>query len=106
MQDDRKIFFAIAAAIRQLRPDAEIRLFGSRANNTATAESDWDILVLLNEQVTMKVKQEIHDAVFPISLSANAFINTLIVSEADWNNNPAYYSIHQSVQHSYSEIAK
>ncbi|ANH83335.1 hypothetical protein A8C56_22215 [Niabella ginsenosidivorans] len=106
MQSDSKIFFQIIRAVQQLIPDAEVHLFGSRLNHTATDESDWDILILLNEKPSKQLKQKIHDAVFPISIAANAFINTLIASKNDWNNNPSYYSIHQSIRNNDLSVAK
>ena len=72
-------------------------LFGSRAYGTPTDESDWDILILMPQPVNKTIRKKIHDAIFPISVQIGAFINTLIVQEDDWVNNPSYYSLRQTV---------
>lgn len=94
---DENTFFTIKNSILKVAPDAKIFLFGSRVTGTAHDESDWDILILLKLKPDKKLKNTIHDAVFPLSLQIKAFINTIIVSEEDWDNNPSYYALHQSV---------
>ena len=79
-------------------PDASVSLFGSRAYGIPHDESDWDILILIKEPVTNVIKNNIHDAVFPISVQIAAFINTLIVQKNDWESNPTYYSIQQTTK--------
>ena len=46
---DDAVIRSIKQAITSIIPkDARVILFGSRARNEAKADSDWDILVLLN----------------------------------------------------------
>ena len=82
--------------VQKVLPDATIILFGSRANNSETEESDWDLPVLTNTPVSKERKQKIHETIFPISVSAGGFINLLLVSQNDWNHHPSYYSIKKS----------
>ena len=96
MEND-KIFELIKAEVYKLLPQAKVLLFGSRANNFETDESDWDILILTKDKPDIKLKKTVHDKLFPISLKIASFINTLILSEEDWNNNASYYSLRQSV---------
>lgn len=42
----------ISRAVRQIEPDAEVILFGSRARDSAHPDSDWDVLILLEGKVT------------------------------------------------------
>ena len=97
MKEENEIFSLIKNRVHNLVPTDEVYLFGSQANNNANEESDWDILVLLAEKPDRKIKQSIHKALFPLSVQIHAFINTVIASHADWNNNPSYYSLHQSI---------
>ncbi|HHW11119.1 MAG TPA: nucleotidyltransferase domain-containing protein [Firmicutes bacterium] len=39
-----------------MEPDADILLFGSRARGDATADSDWDFLILVNGKVDERRK--------------------------------------------------
>jgi predicted nucleotidyltransferase len=97
MNERSAILFAIKNSIQAITPDAGVYLFGSRANGTASEESDWDILVLVDEPVTLLLKKEIHNRLFPLSVQAGAFFNTLVIQVSDWQTNPAYYSLHQTI---------
>ena len=90
-------FSLIKSNIAAVLPNAKIFLFGSRANGNAHEESDWDILILTQDRPDTNIKTKVHNAVFPISVNIAAHIDTIIVSETDWNKNPGYYSLHQSV---------
>jgi predicted nucleotidyltransferase len=91
------ILSSLKSQIQQVVPRAKILLFGSRAYGTPTDESDWDILILTTQPVTPAVKKNVHDVLFPLSVKIGAFINTLIIQEDDWANNPSYYSLQQTV---------
>jgi predicted nucleotidyltransferase len=97
VQAKQQILVSIKLQVQQVLPDADIILFGSRANGHFSEESDWDILVLSGKPVTKKVKQEIHDKIFPLSVSISAFINVLVVSRNDWQQDPSYYSLKKTI---------
>lgn len=91
------LFPEIKKAVHQLVPDAQVLLFGSRANGTATEESDWDVLVLTKQPVDWKFKKKLHDHVFPLSVEAGTVISLLVVQEENWKNNPSYYALQQTI---------
>lgn len=91
------ILASIKSQILKVAPGAKVMLFGSRAYGAPTEESDWDILILTPQPVSTSLKRSIHDMLFPISLSIAAFINTVTVQENEWDKNPSYYSLYQSV---------
>lgn len=93
----KETFALIKKTVQDITPDADVSLFGSRANHTATEESDWDVLILTKYSVPKKVKQEIQEKLFPLSLSLSSFINIVVVSKKEWKENPAYYSLQQSI---------
>ena len=98
MANDNAILSSIANEVAKVLPGARVSLFGSRALGTATSESDWDILIITHEPVTRKLKTEIHNILFPISVRICSFINTLTVQEDDWKNNPGWYSLQQTIK--------
>lgn len=46
----------IKATIKKVLPDAEIMLCGSRARNDARMDSDYDILIKINNQIDVREK--------------------------------------------------
>ena len=98
MQTKQQILMTIKSQIKEVIPESEVILFGSRVNNTDHEESDWDILVITNNNTDRtNVKQTIHDKIFPLSVAIGSFINVLLLTNRDWQKNPSYYSLRQSV---------
>ncbi len=98
MYTNEQIILAVKTQILETLPDADVILFGSRANNTAHDESDWDILVLADKAaITKSTRQILHDKLFPLSVSIGSFINLLLISRQDWLYNPSYYSLKKTV---------
>lgn len=97
MNPDTFLFPVIRQAVHQIVPDAQVILFGSRANGTATEESDWDVLVLTQQNVDRALKQKLHHHLFPLSVEAETVISALVVQEDSWNSNPSYYALQQSM---------
>jgi len=56
---DEDLLNQVKRAVAEREPDADIVLYGSRARGDATADSDWDFLVLVNGQVDERRKRAI-----------------------------------------------
>jgi len=98
MLTKQQIITAIKSQIKEIVPESEVILFGSRVNNTADEESDWDILVVSHSDADRKkMKQVIHDKIFPLSVTIGSFINILLLTASDWQQNPSYYTLRRSV---------
>ena len=91
----------IVSSIKQIVlthiPQARVLLFGSRARNAATPESDWDILVLTKESIPKKLKKTIQAEIFPLSVEVGSFINLLLLQETEWLSNPSYCSLRENI---------
>lgn len=79
---------------------AEVILFGSRARGEATDHSDWDVLILLNQnQVSRLLEQEFRDVLFDVELEIEEPISTFVFSRSDWETrhvaSPFYKSVMQ-----------
>ena len=83
--------------VQTVLPEAKIILFGSRANNTATEESDWDLLILDKNTVDKKTRWAVHDVLYPLSLELFTVINTVVANEDEWKSNPGWYALRLSV---------
>jgi len=72
-------------AILTVVPGATIILYGSRARGEAEAESDYDLLVLVDDQVTLKLEQELRRVIMPIELVENVVISLLPYQRLQWD---------------------
>ena len=56
MKNNDQIIEVIKKTAHEYLPDAEVLLFGSRARNEASAESDYDILIISKTELSPKEK--------------------------------------------------
>jgi len=88
MTDNRKILSNIKALGKTILPkDGAMWLYGSRARGTEHADSDWDILILLN-----KDKEEFEDFdryAFPLidmGAQIGAVVSAQIYTQKEWKS--------------------
>lgn len=85
--------------VKQKDPSAEIILFGSRARSQETNDSDWDILILLNNaEVTRKLEKEFRDELYNIELEIGEPISTFVFSKLDWEGKHKYTPLYQNIK--------
>lgn len=82
---DTKILKEIKHAVLSVDSSAEMILFGSRARGDFKDDSDWDVLVLSDNEVNMAFKNRITDQLFYVGLEHTICISTIILNRDDWN---------------------
>lgn len=77
----------IKEQIRYYNSDAEVLLFGSHARGDYRKDSDWDILILLNQtNVCREDEKTYRDLLFDVELETGEAISTFVFSKSDWIN--------------------
>ena len=89
----------ISQVVGQIEPQAEVILFGSRARGNARPDSDWDILVLLDGEVTFAREQALFHALYKIELDTEEVFSTLIYRKNYWyevlKGSPLFQNVNQ-----------
>ena len=80
-----EIIEVIKKTAHEYLPDAEVLLFGSRARNEASEESDYDILLITNTELSPKEKLPIKTKIRKSLLSTGIFSDILIQSKLEIN---------------------
>lgn len=78
----------IKQTIREVEPEAEVWLYGSQARGDARPESDWDVLILLDEPVDDEQQETLRRRLLDLELEAGEAISAVIHSRAEWNSPP------------------
>lgn len=79
------LLHTVKEAVQTVDPDAKVYLYGSRARGDATADADWDFLVLLHVPVDWRVRASLRRRLYDVELSTGQIISTVIHNEAEWN---------------------
>jgi predicted nucleotidyltransferase len=75
----------ISNAIHTADPSAEAYLFGSRARGDNREDSDWDIIILVDdERVNRDVDNKFLDALYDIELEIEQVITAFVYTKKHW----------------------
>ena len=89
----------ISQAVHRVEPTAEVILFGSRARGSARPDSDWDVLVLLDGEVTANREQALFSSLFRVELTTEEIFSVLIYEKTYWHkiliDSPLYENINR-----------
>lgn len=95
---DVELLRRCAQAIRQVVPDADVILYGSRARGDAREYSDYDILVLTDGPADVALETNLVNQVFPIEVESGAVLTLAAYSKQQWDT-PLYRAMpfHENV---------
>jgi predicted nucleotidyltransferase len=98
-QKEKDIIQRIKARIKQKNPFAEIVLYGSHARGQSHKDSDWDIIILLDQPVVNRlVEKEYRDELFDIELEIGEPISTFVFSKNDWEQKYRMTPLYQNIK--------
>lgn len=67
-------------------PESRVILYGSRSRGDNDIYSDWDVLIVVDEDLEESKKIEMHNNIYEIELRSGEIINSIIHSKREWNN--------------------
>jgi predicted nucleotidyltransferase len=82
----KKLPIIIKKHIQRLNPEVELILFGSRARGDINYSSDWDFLILTNEDISESIKDTYRSILFDIELEYDEVISSIIENKERWQN--------------------
>ncbi len=89
----------IAESIKRTDPNVIAYLFGSRARGDFQPDSDWDILILIDEQrVTNDIEDKFRDELYDIELNSGQIISTFIYPKKYWENTLVFSPLYKNIQ--------
>ncbi len=96
---DQHIVNLIKQRILTKNPDAQVVLFGSHARGQATADSDWDILILLNGlKIGRETEKEYREELFELELEIGEPISTFVYSKNEWESKFSMTPLYDNVK--------
>lgn len=96
--DQNVILNKIRKSIHDKDPAAKAVLFGSRARGDNRADSDWDVLILIeNDSVTNEIEDSFRDDLYRIELESGQIISAFIYSKKFWETKLRFSPLYKSV---------
>lgn len=88
----------ISKSIHTKDPKAVAYLFGSRARGDFRPDSDWDILILVDQlKVSNEIEDKFRDELYDIELETGQIISTFIYPKNYWENTLVYSPLFKNV---------
>ncbi|MGV8093624.1 MAG: nucleotidyltransferase domain-containing protein [Mangrovibacterium sp.] len=79
-------------------PNAKVYLFGSRARGDHRPDSDWDLLILVDDrEVTNEIEDKFRDGLYDLELESGQIISLLIYPKNYWKNILVYSPLYKNV---------
>ena len=91
----QEVLNSISARVHQSEPTAKVLLFGSRARGDAHPDSDWDVMVLLNDASAGK-KWDVSGDLFRLGWDLEKMISPIVYTQSEWekkNFTPFYKNV-------------
>jgi len=83
---DHQLLAECKAAIAEVAPEAGVMLYGSRARGEAREDSDYDLLVLVDQEPDMELERAIVDRLVPLEVRTGKVLTVLVYSRSQWDS--------------------
>jgi len=83
---ENELIEKIRQAVREVEPEAEIILYGSRSRGDAISESDWDFLILVDGPMSDERTDRIRHRLYEIEWESGEILSTIVRNREEWNS--------------------
>ncbi len=95
-----EIIEKIGRSVHSSDPSAEVFLFGSRARGNNREDSDWDLLILVDEsKITLEIEDKFRSPLYEIELESGHIISSFIYTKDFWKkvlqHSPLYENVNK-----------
>jgi predicted nucleotidyltransferase len=93
----RNISRLIKQKVSELDPQAEVILYGSRARGDERIDSDWDILILIEDHSDIYTERKFRNKLYDLELEIGESFSVFVYSKKDWHKKQYITPFYQNV---------
>lgn len=87
--NQQELLDRVKQTVRQVEPEADIILYGSRARGDARDDSDWDFFILLDGEVGDDRTDKVRHKLYQLEWECDEVLCSIVRSRQDWET-PLY----------------
>lgn len=84
--DKSLVLKMIKEIVKKLDPAAEVILYGSRARGDEKPDSDWDILILVDNKADLYYESQFRHRLYDIELETGAVLSVFVHNKEEWKS--------------------
>ena len=97
-EKDTHIATRIRIEIKRIDPKAKVVLFGSRARGDAKKDSDWDLLILIDNINIRELEDLFRDKIYDLELETGEIISMFVYNNKDWTSRHRITPLYKSIK--------
>ncbi len=97
IKNRKLILDQIKSRIKKIDNTAEVILFGSQARNDVNSNSDWDILILSDQNISLGQERKFRHQLFYVELEFDISITTILKRKRDWKNKAKWSPLAENI---------
>jgi predicted nucleotidyltransferase len=82
--DAQVLLNKIRTKVHSIAPNADIILYGSRVRGEASKDSDWDLLILVDQPADNNLTTKLRDSLYETELETDEILSCIVRSKQDW----------------------
>jgi predicted nucleotidyltransferase len=82
--EDKELLAELKRIVLGFVPDAAVVVYGSTARGRRTAESDYDILVLLSAPIPDDEREGMRDTIYDLELARGVVMTVFFLTTEEW----------------------
>jgi predicted nucleotidyltransferase len=97
-QEDSYIAKKIRDSISLIDSTAQVIVFGSRARGDARRESDWDILILLDNPVSTEIEKSFRNNLFDLEIETGEVFSIFVYQIKEWDTRHKVTPLYRNIK--------
>jgi predicted nucleotidyltransferase len=94
----KSILTNLKKAVESVDADAQVILFGSRARGDNRPDSDWDLLILPQKEMSHELEDSFRDVIYDLELAHEEVFSMFLFPRSKWNQGASPSPLYDNIR--------